>query len=287
MPSLTLARLLPSRVKDLLRPLYASTRLRFVRAFRSYDVEALSHCLLELGIAPGDTLIMHSSFKIDNGFLGTPQQVIDAILRLLGDSGHLIMMSMGYTGSALSYLSEDRPFDPKRTVSRMGLMTEIFRRRRGVVRSLNPVHPILAKGPKAEWIVEDHERLIYSCGDGSPFERALEMDAKVLFYDVEFLTCTFLHFLEHRFRRDLGVQVYYPSLVQATVLDSQGNQREFKSYVFDPETVRARDEIWLRLEDLLLAKNMLVTTRLGNTRLALVHTKDLYRQATALIEAPP
>src|SRR5438094_10151405 len=68
----------------------------------------------------------------------------------------------------------------------MGLITEAFRRRSGVLRSLNPVHPVLALGPEAAKLVADHERQLHSCGKGSPFAKLYDLKAKILFLDAPF-----------------------------------------------------------------------------------------------------
>jgi aminoglycoside 3-N-acetyltransferase len=121
---------------------------------------------------------MHSAFNAFNGFSGGPQQIIDCVLNVIGDSGNLLMVSMADTGSTEDYLKAVETFDVIKTESSMGIITEIFRRKKDVVRSLNPAHPILAFGPDAKWIISDHDKTMYSCGKGSPFEKMLELNSK-------------------------------------------------------------------------------------------------------------
>ena len=82
----------------------------------------------------------------------------------------------------------------------MGLLSELFRRRTGVVRSLNPAHPVLAFGKDAAWLTAGHEDCAYSCGRDTPFDKFRSLRGKVLFFDVPFNTFTFIHFLEDRVR---------------------------------------------------------------------------------------
>ena len=79
----------------------------------------------------------------------------------------------------------------------MGLVSEYFRRRPDVVRSLHPTHPILVHGPDAEAIVAAHPACLYPCGPDTPFDRLLALDGKVVFFNVEFAVFTFFHYLEH------------------------------------------------------------------------------------------
>lgn len=95
------------------------------------------------------------------------------------------MMSTPYEGTSYDYLREGKPFDIKHTTSCMGIVTEVFQRYRKVLRRLNPVHPVLAYGPKAEWIIAGHDETTYSRGTGTPFEKVLELDAKVRFLTLD------------------------------------------------------------------------------------------------------
>src|SRR5438876_2499735 len=158
-------RVLSSTQGSFLRDKWFRARLRAIRLFHSYDPAGLEAAFRTLGLKEGDTVLMHSSFSVFSGFRGDPRQVVDCLLRVIGPTGNLCMMSMAYIGFAYDYLKKDRSvFDVRKTVSRMGLITEAFRRRRGVLRSLNPVHPVLALGPEAAKLVADHERQLHSCG---------------------------------------------------------------------------------------------------------------------------
>ena len=185
-------------------PVYISLRKPFfkvkrtiVKTFFSYTPQQLEQKFREMGLKEGDTVFLHSAFHVFNGFEGSPQRLIDCVLDVIGSSGNLLMLSMPYEGTTHDYLTEGRPFDVKHTASCMGIVTEIFRRQKNVLRSLNPAHPVLAYGPKAAWFIADHDKTMYSCGKGSPFEKALELDGKALFFDVTLKSMTFYHYIEY------------------------------------------------------------------------------------------
>jgi aminoglycoside 3-N-acetyltransferase len=73
-----------------------------------------------------------------DGFQGEARHVIDRILDVIRSSGHLMMVSMAFTGASRYYLAEGREFDERRTPSKIGMLSEAFRRRKGVLRSANP-----------------------------------------------------------------------------------------------------------------------------------------------------
>jgi aminoglycoside 3-N-acetyltransferase len=71
-------------------------------------------------------------------------------------------------------------FDVRRTPSQMGVVSELFRRSRGVLQSLHPTHRVAALGPLAETLTTGHERASTPCGKGTPFEVMARHDALVL-----------------------------------------------------------------------------------------------------------
>ena len=101
--------------------------------------------------------MLHSAFEPFHGFRGTIEELTNALLEAIGPEGNLLMVSLAYGSSSLEYLKNLKLFDVRKTPSMMGLVSEFFRRRPNVLRSLHPTHPMLALGPKAEWIVADHE----------------------------------------------------------------------------------------------------------------------------------
>ena len=259
-----------------------SVRGLLVRRFRSYEAPALEVALRGLGLADGAVVLMHAGWSPFSGFRGTPQALLDAVVRVIGDRGTLLMVSMAYAGSAHEYLTRGAPFDVRTTMSRMGLLTEVFRRRAGVRRSLNPVHPVLALGPQADWLVAGHDGTLFSCGEDTPFEKLARVGGKILLYDVPFLTATFLHHLEHRFQDRLP-RVYHEEILEATVVDAEGAGRRMKTRVFDPRTARLRDQVWVDLQEEFRRRGALRSSRLGNTRLMLLEAPGLIQCADALL----
>ena len=57
------------------------------RRFFSYTPRQLENTLKTMGLTAGDTLLMHSAFRVLNGFAGTPDQVIECVLNVIGAVG--------------------------------------------------------------------------------------------------------------------------------------------------------------------------------------------------------
>jgi acyl-coenzyme A synthetase/AMP-(fatty) acid ligase/aminoglycoside N3'-acetyltransferase/acyl carrier protein len=266
-----------------LRRQYFKSKNSLTKRFLSYQPFQLEEKLREIGLAEADTVYMHSAFNAFNGFLGGPQQIIDCILNVIGESGNLLMVSMAYTGSTEDYLKAVKAFDVIKTESSMGIITEIFRRKKHVIRSLNPAHPILALGSDAKWIVSDHDKTMYSCGKGSPFQKMLERNAKAFFFDVPFRTTTFFHYLEDKFRYCSPVQLYYDKPLESTVIDSNGNEITVKTYVFSKEARENRNVHILERE--LKKRKLSNFHRIGNTKLIVANLTDVVSCAQELVNS--
>jgi aminoglycoside 3-N-acetyltransferase len=266
-----LSKLSPSH-KSKLRGWYGKAKLVVVRRFLSYDPPSLKRRLAELGIQPGDTLLVHTAYGPLLGFKGLPNTLIATFMEAIGPGGNLVMVSMPFFSAMSEYLKRRELFDVRRTISKMGLVSEAFRRLPGVRRSLHPTHPLLVLGPEAERIVSGHENCLYPCGPGSPFEKLVELNGKVLFFGVTEFHFTFHHYLEHIVKDDLPFRLYEEEPYIAKVIDYQGQTRSVVTYAFTSEAIsRRRVKI---LFDELSRRGQLKRARIGNTRMVLMDLQD-------------
>jgi aminoglycoside 3-N-acetyltransferase len=141
--------------------------------------------LRRLGLKAGDSVLVHSSLSSIGRVEGGAETVIEALLAVLGPSGTLLMPSFNWL----------QPYDPDQP-SRMGAITEAFRRRAGVVRGLHPTHPVNAVGPRAEELLRDHVKSPTACGSDTPFGRLIATGGKILMLGVDHDRNTAMHSVE-------------------------------------------------------------------------------------------
>lgn len=263
---------LPRSVKARLRSFYSRGRLRLVRAFRSYGPVELATCLRELGVLPGDSVMLHSAFSAHFGFSGSIEELTNVVLDAVGPSGNLLMVSLPYRTSSLEYLSKLKQFDVRKTPSMMGLVSEYFRRRPDVVRSLHPTHPILVHGPNAESIIAAHPTCLYPCGPGTPFDRLLALDGKVVFFNVEFAVFTFFHYLEHLVHGDLPFRLYTDQPTVVPMIDRHGECTAVTTYVYSREAIQRRRFPVLEAE--LRRRGLIKSRRIGNGEVLAIRVRD-------------
>ncbi len=263
---------LPRRYKLWVKARLFEARRIVAKTLLSYDGVKLIAELRSLGVQSGDAVLLHSSFDEHHGFRGSVQQVTDVFLKCVGPAGHLLMVSLPYRSSSLLYLSKLKRFDVRKTPSMMGMLSELFRRRTGVLRSLSPTHPMLAYGPNAAWFVADHQACAYPCGPGSPFEKLATADAKAVFYNTTFDTYTFFHYLEHLVSSKMPFPLYTDAPFQAQVIDSSGQPSVVPTYAFSLEAIRRRRfEV---LEKELRRRHAVRERRIGNGNLIVVRIRE-------------
>ncbi|NND69259.1 MAG: hypothetical protein HKN19_16835, partial [Halioglobus sp.] len=117
-----------------------------------------------------DILMVHSSF---NGMLPTYQgsalELCQALIEYCGPERTLVMPAFNFGAEgqgAREALKNDPRFDLRRTPSTMGLLTELFRRSRGVLQSRHPVYRVAALGPRARELVQGQELAPGGMGPG-------------------------------------------------------------------------------------------------------------------------
>jgi aminoglycoside N3'-acetyltransferase len=263
---------LSPKYRDHLRGWYRSGKVAWVRRFRAYLPADLERSLRRMSIQAGDTLLVHSAFGTMLGFQGSPSALLNVFRKVLGPTGNLMMVSLPYLTSTSDYLRTGPVFDVRSTPSKMGLVSETLRRQPAVYRSLHPTHSVLASGPRAEWIVAGHERCVHACGAGSPYERLLALDGKVLFFGVSEFHFTFHHYLEDMIRDELPFPLYEPEPSAVDVIDASGNRSTVATYAFNQEAIRRR-RVQV-LFDEMERRGQLKRSRIGNTSLVLLRAAD-------------
>jgi aminoglycoside 3-N-acetyltransferase len=87
-------------------------------------------------------------------------------------------------------------FDVQNSPSTVGVLTETFRKRGGVLRNLHPIFSFAGVGRQAEKILTSDENCF---GAGSVFANLLEADAWLVFFGAGLHSATFIHFVEQSY----------------------------------------------------------------------------------------
>lgn len=218
-----------------------SLRRGVVSRFFAFDVPALQARLAQLGLARGDTVLVHSSFDAFEGFRGKPNDVIQALQAAVGPEGLLMMPTMGFTGSAIDFARSGQVFDVRRSPSRMGMISELFRRTPGVVRSVHPTHPVACWGQGAAEVAQGHHACATPCGRGSPFEALARRQGKILLLGPDISVLTFYHYLEEIFEARLPESPFTQEVFTLVAKTAQAELVETRTRLYAPALSRRRN----------------------------------------------
>jgi len=182
------------------------------RSPRPVTVDSTAADLRELELREGDTVLVHASLSALGWVDGGPVTVVDALQRVVVESGTSVMPTHSPGVSNPEWwesppvpddwygeVRETMPaYRPEVTPTRgMGAVVETFRSYLGVRRSGHPIHSFAAWGEDAEYVSEGHA-LDRSLGEDSPLARVNDLDGRVLFLGTTHAPTTSLHLAEYR-----------------------------------------------------------------------------------------
>lgn len=143
----------------------------------------------ELGVAEGDTLLVHSSYKSFGEVDGGPQTVILALEAALGAEGTLIMPTFNFE------FTKGRAWDVRKTRSKMGALTEIVRVDPRAKRVFHPFYSFAILGKHAEMLGSLRYKSSYE--RNSVFGKLRDLDGKIMVIGLSYTnSMTFFHHIE-------------------------------------------------------------------------------------------
>jgi aminoglycoside 3-N-acetyltransferase len=218
----SIARWLETRARE-------SEKRRAIEKYGLFGPELLYETLRAAGIRKGCVLLVHSSWDRFHNFTGTARDVLDVLENLVGDEGTLLM-------PAHTHYGEEGPFvfDARRSPAHTGILCEMFRRERGVVRSLHPTHSVCARGPLAEALTRDHHKGPLSCGPLSPYAKLMDYGGEILGLGLPPAFTTFLHVVEDMDLDDYPRRTYLDGEREFSVIDGSGGKMSLNIKRRDP-----------------------------------------------------
>lgn len=206
-------------------------------------VESLTRDLEGLGVAAGDTVLVHGSLSALGWVCGGPPAVVDALQAVVGEDGTIVMPTHSPGNMDPADMSNPPvpepwydaireqmpPYRPAVTPTQgMGEIAECFRSYPGVRRSDHPQVSFAAWGADAEFVTADHA-LAYSLGEQSPLARVYELGGDVLFLGTTYDSNTSFHLAEYR--ADLGLETRMRAC--AALVDGEREWVQFEDIPLD------------------------------------------------------
>ncbi len=218
-----------------------------------------------LGIAPGDTLLVHSSYKSLGGVEGGPQTVIDALLAALGEEGTLIMPNFNFD------FCKGAPWDVRTTPSHMGAITELVRNDPRAKRVFHPIYSFAVIGKHAENLTA--ERYVSSYGKASVFGKLRQLDGKIMVIGLSYTnSMTFFHHVEEM----EGADYRYMKSFTGQVTDWDGTTREATYTMLVRDIERGVHTEVDPMGVLMEQAGVITVSRIGEAKVSLMRADEVY-----------
>ncbi|MHC4874168.1 MAG: AAC(3) family N-acetyltransferase [Planctomycetota bacterium] len=244
----------------------------------------LDNSLKAIGVKNGDCVITHCSFKPFKASGFTPDELIDAVLEVIGEEGTLVMPAFTYSYSGILNIT---PFNKETTPGFCnGVLSEVFRCRPGVLRSDHPTYSIAAFGKHADYLTANRAQCS-PLGHGSSYEDAVELGAKILLLGVRNNRNSMLHYCEVAARlpyNDIPFRQFWGS---SALIERDGKVEE----VALPIEFPACSENFLWLDAPLVEAGIAIENEVGNVNSFLIDSlkmkdfviKEIKKKADCLL----
>jgi len=237
--------------------------------------DLLSH-LSDLNINPAGTLMVHISCHAVGEVEGRGDTILDALSDYMRP-GLLVLPAHTWDNVG----AHNPVMDVLHTPTNVGVLTEIFRKRPGVIRSLHPTHSLAALGADAEAFLSGEERIQTPCGMGGAYYKLWERGAQILLIGVNFRRNTFIHGIEEW---DGARGTISPELTDMYVINAEGNRLHTPQY---RHCSRLGSETFTKLEPDALRQGIMTLGRFGDATARVMRTKPLRTMVAALLKYDP
>lgn len=199
----------------------------------------LIHSLNCLNIKKPDCVYCHVSLKNSKVSIGDSKKFIEQLINYFGSKCTIAAPSFPYGAfidDYAEYVSKQSiKYDVELTPAKVNLFGELFRRRIGTRRSLNPILPVGAIGPLANHIISEDHLEEKPFGTKSSFVKMLYYNTYIIGIGLDINTNTFIHLVDNEFSHLFPNRIYSEYPVAATLLKNNKVLDKRKYYYLTPE----------------------------------------------------
>ena len=230
----------------------------------------------QTSVKPGDTIIVHTSYKSLGGVDGGAEAVIDVMRELVGTRGTVLFPAFNFQS-----WTETHYFDVLETPSKMGTITELVRLRADAKRTPHPIYSFSVWGARADEFAAAEDAEAY--GPHSAFALFHKSNGTILSIGLDFNnTFSMHHYIEYnvgcdyrRVKEFSGIYVGYdrqPRVKMYSMFVRKGDR--VKTYI-----VPAMNE--------LLAAGVIKEVQVGEAKVHFATAKDFYDNMSVIVREHP
>ncbi len=227
-------------------------------------------------VKPGDTIIVHTSYKSLGGVEGGVETVIDVMRALVGPNGTVLFPAFNFQS-----WTETHYFDILETPSKMGMITEHARLRPDAKRTPHPIFSFSVIGPRAEEFAATEDVEAY--GPNSAFALFHKSNGKIISIGLDFNnTFSMHHYIEYNVGCDYRVIKQFSGIY----VGYDRNPR-LKTYtMFARKTERVKTYIVPGMNEL-LAAGVIKEIQVGTAKVHYASARDFFINMSMIIREHP
>ena len=230
----------------------------------------------QTSVKPGDTIIVHTSYKSLGGVQGGAEAVIDVLRGLVGPQGTLLFPAFNFQS-----WTEWHYFDILETPSKMGMITELARLKPDAKRTPHPIYSFSVLGPRADEFAATEDVEAY--GPNSAFALFHKTNGTILSIGLDFNnTFSMHHYIEYntgcdyrRVKQFSGIYVGY---------DRQPRIKTYSMFVRKHE--RIKTYIVPGMNDL-LAAGVIKEVQIGAAKVHFATARNFFDNMSVIVREHP
>ncbi len=271
-------KLTPGFLQDWLRG--TSKKAKLAKLKRENDIVISKNDLLnqlkKVGIVSGDILLVYSNLNRIGKFENGEKDVVDVLLELIGENGHLLMPNSPVKDCQLEYVRTLDFFDVAHSKSEQGTLSEYFRLLPDAIRSEHPTEPVSCIGADAEYFVGHHFGNITPYNINSPFYKVAAHNGKILCLGTNLSgALSSLHVAEDLIE-DFKYSSYFEKEFEIMVRFENRTLRNMVTRVHDPKQKLLRRSN--ALLPIFIEQGVVKKFRFGNSSSLLIDAKGIQDQ---------
>ena len=157
------------------------------------NVDDISKVLKKNSIQNGDNIFLHvdafvTAFLEGNSIENKIETLISGITNYIGPTGTLVLPTFTYSST------KNNVYDPNKTQSEVGIVTEYFRKKKNVLRSLNPIFSVASIGKLSDNFKNSSTSDCF--GKGTCFDLMYKYNFWIVTLGCSFDRVTFIHYVD-------------------------------------------------------------------------------------------
>lgn len=233
----------------------------------------------KLGLSSPDIVLVQSSFAVFRNTLGGPKTIIEALLKVLGPGGTLVMPTFNWDD-----FGEKKIYSKRSTRPQTGILCEMLMSWEGCRRIYHPIHGFSLVGARAEALTRKVKNES-SFESSSLFGELHRFNAKILLLGVTYSQgFSFFHYIEEQ----VGVPYRKFLTLSGAVEEQDGTVREMSMKYYGRLNMNIRyslDKVQPVLEE---SQPPLVRIgKIGMGTLKVMNAGDVYDKLAAVLTQNP